>query len=76
MSKVIVYQGSNEGFRVRTVDDDGNIADFDGDGNPVLGPLYPTQSEALTAAVKIAKDKDLEVEVRETLAEVAAKLKG
>lgn len=73
MSKVIVYQGSNECFRVRLVDDEGNSTEFDDEGRPVLGPLYATQAEAITAALKVAKDSDLEVEVRETIAEVAAR---
>lgn len=59
MSKAIVYQGANEQFRVRVVDDEDNFVN--------QSQLFETKEEA----IEYAETLGFEYEVRPTIQEVA-----
>lgn len=54
--KVLVYQGSNEQYRWRWVDDEDQMVEQSG--------LFETEEEALADAQRIANENDGEVENR------------
>lgn len=59
--KYIIYQGANEQFRWRKVDDEGVMLE--------MSDLLPSREAAVEAVKQL--DKKAEVEIRPTIAEVA-----